>query len=117
VVTLADEEIQDAVLVDVGERRPVRLRERDTAGIPIEEAVHDHVTHERDLAGRVALLFVPREAEPVAFERRDHVIQLVAVDVVNPHFGAPGAPLRRAPAAQFHRMVRPQLLAAPFGRL
>ena len=49
--------------------------------------------HERDLAGRVALLLVPGQPEPVAFERRDDVVELVAVDVVDAHLRAAGAAL------------------------
>ena len=71
----------------------VRLREPDVARVLVEHAVHDDVADERDLAARVALLFVPRQPEAVTFERRHDVVELVAVDVVDAHLRAAGAAL------------------------
>jgi hypothetical protein len=61
----------------------VQLAERYAARVLAREIVHDEVLDERDLSRRIALLFVPRQSEPVGGERGHHVGQLVAVDVVD----------------------------------
>ena len=81
----AHDEVRDAVAIDVGERGSMGFGERNTAGVLRGIVVGDHVHDERDVAGAVALLLEPSQPVAVSAEAGDHVVEPVAVDVINSH--------------------------------
>src|SRR5579862_819106 len=64
---------------------------------------------EGDGAVLVALLLKPRDSPTVRFDGGDHIVEAVAVHVVDGHL--------RAAAAEVFRMERPSLLLAVLGGL
>src|SRR5258708_8153167 len=98
----ADDEVGNAVAVDVSRRRPVRLGKGEITGVLRREVPRDLVLDKRDDAGRVALLLEPRQPEAMRLRRCHHVVQPVPVDVIH---GPPGttAP-ERGPVKLPHRL-------------
>ena len=88
---LSDDHVRHAVAIHVGEGGAVRLREGHAAGILRAEIAHDVVAHKRNVALRVALLLEPGEAPTVCSQGRDHIVQTVAIHVVNAHLRAAAA--------------------------
>ncbi len=69
----------------------MHLGDRHVAGVLGGVVIDDHVTLERDSAVPVALLFEPGQAESVCVQSGDHIVELVAVDVIHAQLGASGA--------------------------
>src|SRR4029078_8167576 len=82
-----DDEILQAIAIEIGHRERVRLREAD-AELCLRAAVaHEFVFFERDLATRFHLL-EPRESPAVRVERGDDVRESVTVYVIRKHLRA-----------------------------
>src|SRR5687767_10652179 len=65
----------------------MRLGEDDSTSVLRRKVVRDHVAHEGDLSTRIALLLEPCETERMRLQRRDDVVESIAVDVVDNHLG------------------------------
>src|SRR3569833_810161 len=82
----ADNEVRNAVTVNIAEGGSVRFCEDFITGILSSGSFGDGVFHERNLAAAVTLLFEPGQAVAMCLQRSDHVRKSVAVDVVDTHF-------------------------------
>jgi len=69
------------------------------------EIAHDVVTHERDVSSLMALLLKPGKPPTMSANGCDHIIQAIAIHVVNTHF--------RAPVSKRLRMEFPEFSPAP----
>src|ERR1700734_1063661 len=98
----ADDEVWNAVSIDVSHPRAMQFGERDPTRILRLVVIHDHVPDKRDIAIGRPFLLEPGQPETMGFKRSDYVVQPVAVHVVDRH--------RRAarddppPASKFLRM-------------
>src|SRR6202050_5449462 len=106
----ADDEVWNAVSIDVSHPRAMQFGERDPPGILRLVVIHDHVPDKRDIAIGRPFLLEPGQPETMGFKRGDYVIQSITVHVVDGH----RCPARDnpPPASEFLRMVLPQLVAA-----
>src|SRR4051812_37505817 len=109
---LAHDEVLDPVSIDIGKSSSMRLRKQDIARIFRVVIVHENMPHEANFTRRAALLLEPRESPAVRFQARHHVVQAIAIYVVNAHFRATRVALRFAPAPERDRMMLPQSLRA-----
>ena len=83
---LTNNKVLDPITVDICEGRPVRLREQDIARILCVVIVHEDMPLEADLTGRAAFLLEPRQPPAMSFQARHHVVQAIAIHVVDSHF-------------------------------
>jgi hypothetical protein len=88
---LSDDEVRNAVAIDIGNGGAMKFREGDATGVRSVVIVHDHVLNEGDISVCCAFLLESGQASAVGFERSDDVVQPVAVDVSDANsVGRPG---------------------------
>src|ERR1700722_9776701 len=87
-VSLAHDEIRNAISIDVREGGSVQLREGNVACVFGGEIIHHHVLDKGDLSLRISLLFEPGQSSSMPVERCNHIIEAVAVHVIHGHHAA-----------------------------
>src|ERR1700722_16549894 len=70
---LASDQIGYAVAIHISELRGMRFRKSYVTSVAGQEVIHDGVLHKSDLAGRIALLLIPRQSVAMPLQSRHHV--------------------------------------------
>src|SRR5262245_23212337 len=91
---LADDEVCDAIAVEIREGRSVRFAESDIPGVLRGQVTHDVVPHEGNVPLRVALLLKPGKTPAVRGNRRHDIVPPVAIHIVDTHLRPAVAELR-----------------------